>query len=507
MRYKVKNLYESESLNKSQIAKELGIDRSTVRRYLSMDEESFHRWLSTPKHMPHKLMKYYGFVKDNLENKPYLSAAQIEDRLKENYHDLPDVHPKTVYNFVRMIRQREGIKKCKTEKNRDYQKLPEVKYGAEAQVDFGEYNMKDDFGKTHKVYFFTMVLSRSRYKFVYFQYQPFTTATATFAHLLAFEFFQGIPGKVIYDQDRVFMVDENLGDWLLTEEFSRFCQSQPFTPVFCRKGDPESKGKIENVVGYIKKNFLRGRVYKNIDLLNQQALEWLQRTGNGKVHGTTKKIPSQEWKIEKGYLKPLKTKPQLSQSNLIQYTVRQDNSIIYKGNIYTLPTGTYEGRKTYVWVQVEDSKMTIYNNNKEVIARHTVCYLKGETIRNNDHQRDKSTSIREKEKQAFNLLGGDSHADHFLRALQKDKPRYYHDHLRIIIDHLGSSNQDHLCQAINYCMEYGLYNSNQLREVVSYYQKQASQQENVTVNEKVDMPEKARITPEKTNLQEYESIM
>jgi len=92
MWYKVKNLKESEGLNKSQIAKELGIDRSTVRRYLSMDEENFHQWLAASKHMPHKLMKYYGFVRDTLKNKPYLSAAQIEDRLKEYFSDLPDVH-------------------------------------------------------------------------------------------------------------------------------------------------------------------------------------------------------------------------------------------------------------------------------------------------------------------------------------------------------------------------------------------------------------------------------
>ena len=507
MWYKVKNLKESEGLNKSQIAKELGIDRSTVRRYLSMDEESFHQWLATSKHMPHKLMKYYGFVRDTLKNKPYLSAAQIEDRLKEYFSDLPDVHSKTVFNFVRMIRQREGIKKYKTQKNRDYQKLPEVKYGAEAQVDFGEYTMKDNFGKHHKVYFFTMALSRSRYKFVYFQYQPFITATANFAHLLAFEFFQGIPEKIIYDQDRVFMVDENLGDWLLTEEFSRFCQSHPFTPVFCRKGDPESKGKIENVVGYVKKNFLRGRVFKNIDLLNQQALEWLQRTGNGKVHGTTKKIPYQEWKIERDYLKPLKIQPQLSQSNLTRYTVRKDNSIIYKGNTYSVPTGTYQGRDSYVWVQVKDSKMIIYNKDKEVIARPTVCYLKGQTIRNNDHRRDKTTSIRKKEKQAFIILGGDSQANHFLETLQKDKPRYYHDHLRIIIDHLSSSESNHLSRAINYCMEHGLYNSNQLKEAVGYYQKQAQKKEAISVREKANMPEKAKITPDKTNLQDYESIM
>jgi orotate phosphoribosyltransferase-like protein len=52
MWYKVKDLYENQGLNKSQIAKELEIDRGTVHRYLSMDEKSFHQWISSPKHMP-----------------------------------------------------------------------------------------------------------------------------------------------------------------------------------------------------------------------------------------------------------------------------------------------------------------------------------------------------------------------------------------------------------------------------------------------------------------------
>jgi transposase len=507
MWYKVKELSQNEGLNKSQIAKELGIDRGTVRRYLSMDEENFHQWLASPRQMPPKLIKYYDYVKETLKNKPYLSAAQIEDRLRENCSDLPDFHPKTVYNFVRMVRQREGIKKYQREKNRDYEKLPEVKYGSEAQVDFGQYNMRDDSGKHHKVYFFSMVLSRSRYKFVYFQYHPFTTSAAIYAHLLAFDYFQGVPEKIIYDQDRVFMVEENLGDWFLTDEFSRFCQTQPFTPVFCRKADPESKGKIENVVGYIKKNFLRGRVFKNIDLLNKEAKEWLQRTGNRKVHGTTKKVPLQEWKIEKDYLKPPKTQSQPSEDNLVQHTVRKDNSIVYKGNAYTVPTGTYKGRETYVWIEVKDSTLFIYNKDKEIIAQPKVCYLKGVTISNNNHRRDRSTSIREKEKQAYAILGNDSQADHFLKTLHKDKPRYYHDHLRIIIEHLSSSGSEHISKAIDYCIEYGLYNSNQLKEAVAYYEKQSRSHEDTHCNEKANMPEKAKITPEKTDLHEYESII
>jgi len=135
----------------------------------------------------------------------------------------------------------------------------------------------------------------------------------------------------------------------------------------------------------------------------------------------------------------LKTKPQLSQGNLTQHTVPQDNSIIYKGNIYTVPTGTYKSRETYIWVQAKESKMTIYNNNKEVIARHKICKMKGEIIRNNNHRWDKSTNIQEKEQQAFAILVGVKQVDHFLRVLHKDKPRYYHDHLRIIIDHNSSS--------------------------------------------------------------------
>ena len=507
MWYKVKDLYENQGLNKSQIAKELGVDRGTVRRYLSMDEKSFHQWISWPKHMPHKLNRYYGFVKDALERRPFLSAAQIEDRLRENCTDLPEVHPKTVYNFVTMIRQREGIKKYKTEKMRDYERLPEPKYGSEGQVDFGEFTMKDVQDKHHKVYFFTMVLSRSRYKFVYFQYRPFTSSTAIDAHLKAFEFFRGLPEKILYDQDRVFMRDENLGDWLLTEEFSRFCQDQPFSPVFCRKVDPESKGKIENVVGYIKKNFLRGRVFHNIDLLNQQALKWLDRTGNNKRHGTTWKIPMEEWKIEKAYLKRLKTPSGLPHNHLKQHKVHKDNKIIYKGNQYSVPTGTYQGPETYVVVQFQDSQMIIFGKDGQVIARHQISCLKGEFVENNDHRRDKSTTIEKKEEQALALLGGGSQAEHFLKAVHKDKPRHYNDHLRVIIDHLGSSKQEHLLQGLSYCIEHGLYNSNRLKEAVAYYRRQDNNRQQVPVSEKVALPDKANIKPEKTNLDQYESIM
>ena len=40
---------------------------------------------------------------------------------------------------------------------------------------------------------------------------PFTSEMAVIAHEKAFEYFHGIPKEIIYDQDAVFLWDENLG--------------------------------------------------------------------------------------------------------------------------------------------------------------------------------------------------------------------------------------------------------------------------------------------------------
>ncbi len=233
---------------------------------------------------------------------PYFSASQIEDWFKEHYSDLPDVHSKTGYNFVEQIRATYNIAKCRERMPRQYEKLSEMEYGDKAQVDFGSYHMLTKESGRKKIYFFAIILCRSRQKYIYLQNSPFTTQTTINAHNNAFEYFQGQHLKIIYNQDRVLIVDENLGDLLLTKEFQTYCSQMSFTPVFCRKSDPESKGKVENVVGYAKNNFLRGRTFEGENALNESAQKWLTRTGNGKIHAGIQKIPHQEWLIERQYL-------------------------------------------------------------------------------------------------------------------------------------------------------------------------------------------------------------
>ncbi len=510
MWYKVKEL-SAEGLNQSQIKLELGIDRGTVRKYLLMSEAQFLSWISTPRRMPKKLNGYYNFVKELLEGAPYLSAAQVEDRLKEHYSDLPDVSSKTVYNFVQTVRKEQNIPKYKEKLPRQYEKLPETEYGEEAQVDFGSYRMLSSGSGRVKIYFFTMVLSRSRQKFVYCQRMPFTTETANYAHELAFEYFQGIPRRIIYDQDRVFIKDENLGDVLLTDGFMQFTNAHPFEVIFCRKADPESKGKVENVVKYVKHNYLKGRVFQDIDRLQKEVLQWLDRTGNAKIHGTTRRIPKQEWEKEKQYLLTYSGKPEKPFLNLPTYPVRKDNTVLYRSNYYSLPLGTYQDRGTNVLLEEKEMKLFFYTNDNLLLATHELSLDTGRIIKNNDHAREKSKTLQKTYELVFESLRYIPQTEQYLAAIEKNKPRYFHDNLRVIQKNIESSSQEITKLALVYCYENQILNANRFAEVLNYFENEQALKNvkhNVCIETgNLNKQQNDDMQPQKSDINEYESIM
>ena len=373
----------------SRIASYLVINRRTITKYLSMTEEEYFAYLESIRDRKRELDPYEGFVKIKLEQFPQTSAAQMHDWLKEHYDDFPKVSPKTVYNFVMKVRQEHNIPKAN--KQRDYLIVEELPYGKQAQVDFGEYNMRDGRGKRVKVYFFTLVLSRSRYKWVYFSGVPFTSALAINAHQKGFEYFGGLPQEVVYDQDSVFLSDENIGDLILSEQFKAYTQAMPFSLYFCRKSDPETKGKIESVVKYVKQNFLYNRPFVDIPTLNTEVLGWLIRTGNGMPHSVTKKPPMDEWMIEKKSL--LKIIAYSFDDPDPTFPVRQDNAVYYKSNTYSVPEGTYQGRGTEVIIHARDGKLVVKDLIGNLLCTHEICTGSGRVIVNTDHRRDKSKKL------------------------------------------------------------------------------------------------------------------
>ncbi len=122
--------------------------------------------------------------------------------------------------------------------------------GEQMQVDFGETWQDTPDKRKVKLYFIAFVLSHSRYKYMEWLDRPFTTRDLINAHENAFRWFEGIPQEVVYDQDSLVVVSENGGNLILTHEFESYRQERRLKLRVCRKADPESKGRIENVIGY-----------------------------------------------------------------------------------------------------------------------------------------------------------------------------------------------------------------------------------------------------------------
>lgn len=211
MYHEIHRLRNTEGFSIQRIADYLSLNFRTVKKYLDLSETEFDIYMEKERVRPCLLEPYRDYVKDYLSKYEDTPSAVMHDKLKEQFPSFPKVDPKTVYNFVMMIRNENGIPKVSCSE-RQYSAVPDLPPGEQAQVDFGEKKLRTSTGIWVKVYFFIMLLCYSRQKFVVFRNTPFTSQSAAEAHEKAFEFFQGIPKEIIYDQDSVFLHRENKGD-------------------------------------------------------------------------------------------------------------------------------------------------------------------------------------------------------------------------------------------------------------------------------------------------------
>jgi transposase len=491
----------------SKIGRHLVMDERTVSKYLQMSEQDFEDSLILFTERNKILSPYENFVKEKLNLFQDTSAAQIHDWLLEHHKNLPQVGSRTVYNFVMYVRRKHNIPVMPA--IREYFPVAESAYGEQAQVDFGDYNMRFGEGSRKKVKFFVMVLSRSRMKYLWFLDTPFTSQSVAAAHENAFAFFGGIPKTIVYDQDRTMIVDENIGEVILTATFKQYIKSRNFKLHFCRKSDPESKGKVENAVGYIKKNFLYNRVYSEIETLNSEAIAWLGRTANFLAHNFTKKSPESEFKIEKEYLNPY-TPIIIENKEIKMHHLRKTNTIAYKGNFYTVPMGTYQGTGTQVIVKENKNTVEIYTLKDELICTHNLSSQKGQTIANTNHRRDTSKSLGELFNQAVLFFSNENLAKTYLQKIKEKFPRYTRDHLLVIIKAVTDVDKMTADKTLAFCVTNTLENANEFEQVLEVFLLEKinplKKQVPMKLLDETNL-QKANQTPEIRSMLDYENII
>ena len=406
-------------LTEAQVAKHLNIDTRTVKKYWDMDEKEYLKLLREyiEKRQESILDKYAEEIIEWLKKFRFLSAAQIYDRLKENYPDF-NASNSLVRKYVAKLKEKYNLNK--KIKIREYVAVPELPMGKQAQVDFGEIILKDIDGNPIKLWVFLIVLSHSRYKFGVWQEKPFSAEDFVKAHEKAFQFFGGIPEEIVYDRTKTALIAENDdGTFKLSKPFQKFVDKSHFKPKFSKPYDPENKGKIEAVVKFVKNNFARYRTFKNIDSFNDSFYKWLERTGNGKVHEVTKKVPAEVFTLEKQYLS---TKYLIKDTPIIQHRVRKDNTISYNGNKYSLPKGTYTEHKTVV-LDIVGSTLEIKTLGLELIASYTIPKEKGKILQKEPYRRNIDKSIAELKEEYLKKFESNERISEYLKNLIKLWPK------------------------------------------------------------------------------------
>jgi transposase len=179
----------------------------------------------------------------------------------------------------------------------------ETEPGEQMQVDFAHFKYE---GRIF--YAFVAILGYSRMTFVRFVDNQ-RIETVIRCHEEAFEYFEGVPKKGLYDNMKTIIVKRNAygeGQHRFHTNFYDFAKHYGFHPRVCKPYSPQTKGKVERTISYIRYSFYHpfsaGKKELSLDELNIGVMNWLNQKANRRLHATTNSAPIERWAIEKQYL-------------------------------------------------------------------------------------------------------------------------------------------------------------------------------------------------------------
>ena len=213
--------------------------------------------------------------------------------------------------------------------------------GHQMQIDFGE----DDVcvgGETVRVHFFVAKMSYSRRIFAksYFSENQGNWLDGIES---AFRFFDGVPREIVCDNATALVKDHYAPEHeRFTANFDWFCQSYGVHPIATSVRKPNSKGKVENAVRYVKHNALANGRFKDLEDLNLHLERWsLSVCDRHRINDTFlqgPKTPAERWLIEKPELRPNK-RPPIAAARYEDRKVDKNGLIRVDNAIYRVPDG------------------------------------------------------------------------------------------------------------------------------------------------------------------------
>ena len=232
-------------------------------------------------------------------------------------------------------------------------------------------------GSEGGLHVFCAVLAWCRVRFVRFARDE--RAETTLALLAeCFEVLGGVPGTVLADRMGCLEGGVVANVVVPTAEYVRFAGHYGFRPDFCRAGDPESKGIVENLAGYAKSDLIVPQApFGDLAAANAAAVAWCAEV-NGAVHSEICAVPAERLVIERELPGSL---PSLRASTGRQVTRKVDrlSCVRFASARYSVPVRLIGET---VRVCTDDGRLlVIMTGTGQVVAEHVLVPPGGASVR------------------------------------------------------------------------------------------------------------------------------
>ena len=448
----LRSLLDQKHMNQAQVASELKLDPKTVAHWAPLTR---YQQRQNSKRSS-KLDSFKGQIVALLESHPF-SAQQILQKIKIQGYGGGYSILKEFVQQVRPVRKPAFL-------------MLEFGPGECAQADWGTFGSIPVGSTRRRLSFFVMVLCYSRLMYVEF---TLGEAMDQFlgCHRRALEFFGGVPSKIMIDNLKTGVLEHPLGEAArFNPRYLDFAAHYGFAPVACQVKKANEKGRVENGVGYVKKNFLEGLNPHAFEAVNPAARQWLDTVANVRVHGETRVKPLERFASEKTSLKPL---PPVGYDCALIRPISANSCcrITFQANRYTVPYIYASKRLT---LKVYGDKLLLFHNEKN-IATHIRSYDRRQDIKNQDHiqelinQRDKAraqTSL-----QAFLCLG--PQAEIYAQTLRDKRINASH-HIQKIVALSQLYSADKVAQALSDAIKYDAYGCEYITNILEQRERMLS---------------------------------
>lgn len=263
----------------------------------------------------------------------------------------------------------------------------ETEPGEVAQVDFGFIGYLRDpaTGERRKAWVFVMLLAWSRHMYAEFTFDQ-KLVTWLLGHQRAFEYFGGVPHRVVLDNLKTAIIRAYARDQdaSVQQSYRECAEHYGFLIDPCLPRKPQHKGKVERGgVGYIKQSFiplLEGE--PELPAANRQLWDWLQHTAGTRIHGTTRAVPLERFsQVERPALRPL---PPTAYAPAIWKASRlpRDGHVIFEQAYYSAP---HRLLGQTLWLRAGLQEIRLFTERFELVATHPRAATPGQRLTQPDH--------------------------------------------------------------------------------------------------------------------------